>query len=121
MLELNTSSICPLVSRRSKFFSSLDDTLGILSKIEDLREAVDEAEEEEEEEEEAEGGDMREAEEDVEEEEEDEDEDFEPRVSLIGSRMFLDRSDNVPEPEEALGSLTRYTCSKSYQLKWGNF
>ena len=119
MLELNTSSICPLVSRRSKFFSSLDDTLGILSKIEDLREAVDEAEEEEEEE--AEGGDMREAEEDVEEEEEDEDEDFEPRVSLIGSRMFLDRSDNVPEPEEALGSLTRYTCSKSNQLKWGNF
>ena len=108
MLELNTSSICPLVSRRSKFFSSLDDTLGILSKIEDLRDAVDEAEEEEEEQEEAEGGDMREAEEHVE-EEEDEDEDFEPRVSLIGSRMFLDRSDNVPEPEEALGSLTRYT------------
>ena len=118
MLELNTSSICPLVSRRSKFFSSLDDTLGILSKIEDLREAVDEAEEEEEEQEEAEGGDMREAEEDVE-EEEDDDEDLEPMVSLIGSRMFLDRSDNVPEPEEELGSLTRY--GKAYQLKWGNF
>ena len=31
----------------------------------------------------------------------------EPRVSLIGSRVFLDRSDNVPEPEETGGKLAR--------------
>ena len=31
----------------------------------------------------------------------------EPRVSLIGSRVFLDRSDNVPESEEEGGKLAR--------------
>ena len=53
-----------------------------MGSIEDLREAFDEDEEEEVVE-------------------------VEPRVSLIGSRVFLDRSDNVPEPEEAGGKLTR--------------
>ena len=56
-----------------------------MGKIEDLQEAFDEDEDEEEE--------------DVAE--------VEPRVSLIGSRVFLDRSDNVPEPEEAIGMLAR--------------
>ena len=98
-VELNQTRADPLGSRRSKFFSSLDDTLGILSKIEDLREAVDDVNEDEEED-----GDVREVEEDVEEEEEEE---VQPRVSVIGPRVFLARSDNVPEPEEALGSLAR--------------
>ena len=100
-VELNQTRADPLGSRRSKFFSSLDDTLGILSKIEDLREAVDDVNENEDEEED---GDVREVEEDVEEEEEEE---VQPRVSVIGPRVFLARSDNVPEPEEALGSLAR--------------
>ena len=101
-VELNQTRADPLGSRRSKFFSSLDDTLGILSKIEDLREAVDDVNEDEEED-----GDVREVDEDVEEEEEEEDEEVQPRVSVIGPRVFLARSDNIPEPEEALGSLAR--------------
>ena len=54
-----------------------------MGSIEDLREAFDKDEDDEDEEE------------------------VESRVSLIGSRVFLDRSDNVPEPEEAGGKLAR--------------
>jgi len=72
--------------RSPKFFRSLDEGLEILGSIEDLREAFDKDEDEEDEEEVVE---------------------VEPRVSLIGSRVFLDRSDNVPEPEEAGGKLAR--------------
>ena len=57
-----------------------------MGSIEDLREAFDKDEDEEDEEEVVE---------------------VEPRVSLIGSRVFLDRSDNVPEPEETGGKLAR--------------
>jgi len=99
--------------RVSAFFDHLDDTLNFIGDIEDIEDLAEEIEELADEDE-----DLEDEDEDLEDEDEGDEDTAEvvedddeavptPVISVIASKVFGDRSDHVPEPEEMLSSLAR--------------